>query len=231
LEFRGVDESEILLRSGTEIKINRCGMENEDTFLRSIYLKAGRILTRLRRVTGKESRYSIETPAAVAAARGTRFRIRVDQEATFTEVLEGSVRVGAMEAYVDLNENEGSRVKTGVAPEPPRKLLDSPRPLDLQERYTELPIHIRFTKIDGAASYRTVVARDREMKDVVLESVISPDAPLTIPRLPDGQYHLYAGGVDDIGLESAPSEPASFRVMNMSGLLVPERSYRIITGK
>ncbi|MCP4690614.1 MAG: LysM peptidoglycan-binding domain-containing protein, partial [Desulfobacterales bacterium] len=46
LEFRGVDESEILLRSGTEIKINRCGMENEDTFLRSIYLKAGRILTR-----------------------------------------------------------------------------------------------------------------------------------------------------------------------------------------
>ncbi len=231
VEFRCVDESEILLRSGTGIKINQCRQENEDTFIKSFYLEVGRIITRLRRITGKESRYSIETPSAVAAARGTRFRVRADRETTFTEVLEGSVRVGAMEEYVDVKENEGSRVKKGAPPAPPRKLLDPPRPLDLKEQYVEFPARIRFSRIDGAVSYRVLLTRDKEMKDIVMESIIQPDSPFVIPALSKGVYHASASSIDDIGLESIPSEAAPIRLWNTPDILVPERSHKIIIGK
>ncbi len=212
VEFKYVDNTTIFLRAGTEVEIKQSRMESENTLVIVLFLKIGRIITQIKRATGTDTRYIIETPSAVAAARGTRYRVRGDPETTFTEVLDGSVRVEAMAAHVNLEKNEGSRVKKGAAPEPARKLLSPPRPVDARDRYDDFPVVIRFSKIDKAVSYRCVLARDREMKDVVLVNEIRPDAALEIPELPDGAYYLQSNSVDDIGLESAPSAAAPFRI-------------------
>ncbi len=212
VEIKYADNATIFLRAESEMAIKKSRMESEDSLVMVLYLKIGRIITRLRKATGTESRYIIETPSAVAAARGTHYRVRGDLETTFTEVFDGSVRVGAMERHVDLEKNEGSRVKKGAAPEPARQLLPSPRPLDARENYGAFPVAIRFSGIDGAVSYRCVLARDREMKEIVLEKEIQPAAALEIAELQDGVYYLLANSVDDIGLESAPSDLATFRI-------------------
>ncbi len=199
-----------------------------------LFMKIGRMITQLRRATGRESRTIIETPSASAAARGTRYRVRGDRETTFTEVLDGSVRVEAMEAYVDLEKNEGSRVKKGAAPEPARTLPPPPRPVDPRDKYGDFPVSFRFSKIDKALSYRCVLARDKEMKEIVLVNEIRPDAMLEIPELPDGAYYLRSSSVDDIGLESAPSDATIFHVRTNPKpprILSPGGIFGTITGK
>ena len=123
VEFSYVDESRILLRAKSEIKIKTSIQRGPYLFLRDFFLKVGRLITRLRRITGKGSRYSIETPSGVASARGTRYRVRADQEKTFGEVLEGAVRVEALKKYVDVMENEGTRVIKGRELDPAHQRL------------------------------------------------------------------------------------------------------------
>lgn len=212
VEFSYVDESRILLRAKSEIKIKTSMQRGPYLFLRDFFLKVGRLITKLRRLTGKGSRYSIETPSGVASARGTRYRVRADQEKTFGEVLEGAVRVEAMKKYVNVMENEGTRVKKGREPEPPRKLLPPPRPVQFKAPYKRFPVSIRFSEVGKAISYRIVLANDREVKDVVLASTIKPSGALVVSDIPDGTYFFQSSSIDDIGLEGIPSKAISLLI-------------------
>ena len=90
--------------------------------LHDLYLRAGRMASKVREATGETSRYNVHTPAAIASVRGTEFRVAVDEaEKTFTEVIERRVTVDAASKSVDLAEGEGTMVKKGDPPSPPQK--------------------------------------------------------------------------------------------------------------
>ena len=178
-----------------------------------LFLHTGRTITNIKGATGREPRFYIETPSAICAARGTVFRTSVDaSDFTRSEVLEGKVDVEAMNKKVKVGENEGTLVKKGLAPMEPQKLLSPPAPVNLSPMYKNIPLHVDFRKVEGAVSYRIIVARDKDCKDILKEQVIKPTESFTIHTVDDGTYFLQSRSIDNLGLEGIPSDMAFIKV-------------------
>jgi ferric-dicitrate binding protein FerR (iron transport regulator) len=207
VEVAFADGSQFLLRENSEItvKVAQGGVLH---LLRVLYLEAGKVITRVKKATGRDSRFEIETPSALAAARGTEYRVGLDDKATTrAELLESSISFSSMGATVPLGVDEGSVARFQEPPSPARKLLPPPEPVDLQQSYPESPLALRFGPVEDASGYRAVLARDREGKDAVKEGLIRPGDDFLAAPEADGTYYLLASSIDSYGLEGRSSAP------------------------
>ena len=206
-------EFTVFLRPDTVVEISAARKKGALFLLYRLFLGAGKAISRLQKITGKESRYEIRTPSAVAAPRGTEFRTAVDSEVnTRLEVLAGEVGVRAAKKAVDIKTGEGTLVKKGMPPSAPRKLLPPPALRDFQPLYRTLPLEFRLEKVAGARSYRIMIARDQVFKDVVVDRVVGPQVTPRISGIDDGTYYLQTRSIDDIGLEGISSTPKEVKV-------------------
>ena len=181
--------------------------------LRVLRLEGGKIISRVKSATGKDSRFEIETPSALAAARGTHYRVAVDgQGTTRAELLESRIDLSAMGATVPLKEGEGSFARRNEPPSPPIRLLDPPEPQGIAAVYGNTSSSISFSKVQNAAQYRVVLARDLEGKQAARTALIKPDEPFVFEGLDDGSYYLLATSIGEEGLEGAPSKPSEIKV-------------------
>ena len=203
----------IFMKSDTTLGITTSEKRGRSYSANNLYLAIGRVITKLKKVTGSDSRVNINTPSAIASVRGTEFRVSADEEAsTRTEVLTGTVKVSAMETTVRLNEGEGTYVQKGAAPVSPRKLLLPPRPVDLKPIYKELPLKFSFEEMNGLSSVRGLLTKDEEGRNIVDEKVVEPKEPLEFINLPDGTYYLFSQGIDELGIEGFQSQPYEVRL-------------------
>jgi hypothetical protein len=162
---------------------------------------------------GHETRYRIHTPSAVAAARGTQYRVTVDrEEATRSEVLEGRIAVEALGSSVEVNKGEGTLVRKGKKPTPPRRLLMPPQPHDLQPLYRSQPANISFNRIDGAIHYHVLISSDAEGRNTLIDKTLKPNDELQVDGLVDGIYYLQSGSIDESGLEGPSSEAYALQI-------------------
>jgi hypothetical protein len=213
VEITFEDRASLFLKPSTSVKMTTLERKGSGHFLRELYLRSGRTISNLREATGKGSRFEIETPSAVAATRGTAFRVSVDDsEATRSEVLNGRIGVEAMKQTVAVSEGEGTFVRKGDPPLEPRKLLPPPAVMDVLPVYKSIPLSFYFEKIADAVSYRVVFAKDSDGKDVVREQIMQPRDTFTIYTAGDGTYFLQARSIDNLGLEGIPSEPAVIKI-------------------
>ncbi len=172
-----------------------------------LFIHVGRAISKIKSTMGHENRYRIHTPSAVAAARGTEYRVTVDrEEATRSEVLAGKVGVEALGSSVEVNKGEGILVKKGKKPAPPRRLLMPPQPRDLQPLYKSLPASVSFNRIDGALHYHVILSTDDKGKSTVIDKIIEPIGTFMISGLEDGKYYLQSRSIDESGLEGSSSE-------------------------
>jgi len=207
VEVAFADGSLFLLRENTVITV-KTAQSGLLHLLRVLYLEAGKVITRVKAATGRDSRFEIETPSALAAARGTEYRVGVDaQSTTRAEMLERSIAFSSMGSTVALNEDEGSLAKFQEPPAPPRKLLPPPEPVDLKPSYGAAPLALRFSPVAGASWYRAVLARDRQGRDTVREALIRPGESLEATPEADGVYYVIASSLDADGLEGRLSQP------------------------
>jgi len=207
IEVAFADGSQILLRENTEItvKVAQQGMLH---LLRVLYLEAGKVIARVKKATGRDSRFEIETPSALAAARGTEYRVGLDEKATTrAELLESGINFSAMGETVPLGVEEGSVAKFREPPSPARKLLPPPDPVGLQGSYPESPLTLHFSAVEGASRYRAVLARDRGGMDTVKEGLIRPGEDFQASPEADGTYYVSASSIDSFGLEGRLSQP------------------------
>lgn len=183
------------------------------SFFYRIFLQAGKIVTRIRKATGAESRFEVRLPSAQCAARGTEFRASSGEDgmARF-EILEGTVAVEAAAKAVDVGEGFGTAVRHGEPPLAPRRLLAAPRPSAVEPVYKSLPFAVAFERLPGAASLSAALTTDREGKDEAAGARLSPGESFRVADLPDGVYFLQARAFDDLGLEGLPSLPSEVRV-------------------
>ncbi|MBW1800261.1 MAG: FecR domain-containing protein, partial [Deltaproteobacteria bacterium] len=202
-----------LLRPNTSLEI--ASAQKKSALHRSykLFLDFGRALSKIKKITGKDSRFQIHTPVAVAGARGTEFRVSVDAKAvTRCEVLDGVVNVRGKKQAFDVKKGEGTLVKKDEPPIKPKKLLSPPRLVDFKPLYQSMPLEFAFERIEHAFFYRVMLAKDATFKDVIKEKVIAPEETLSVVGLDDGTYYLQSRAIDNVGLEGPPSEPHTIKV-------------------
>jgi hypothetical protein len=213
LEITFEDGTSFYMRPDTLMDITTAEKKGSIHFMRELYLRSGKAISKLREATGSESRFEIHTPSAVAAARGTVFRVSVDQaETTRSEVLKGMIGVSAMSTTVALQEGEGTLTRANEPPLKPRKLLLPPELIDPASVYKTMPLKFRFQQREGASFFRVILAKDQGIKDMIADKVMSPDGTAEVFGLDDGMYFLQSLSIDADGIEGLPSDPVPIRV-------------------
>jgi hypothetical protein len=181
--------------------------------MKRIFLKTGRLLMKIRSVTGSESRIEIQTPAAALTPRGTEFRVTVGiNDTTHSEVFQGIVDAEAAGQKVSIEAGEGTRINKGEPPAKPRKLLPPPAFVDVRPGYGTMPFTIALAQIEGAVAYRILLSKDEEGKDVVQEKVLRSGEGWEAAGLENGVYYLRSRSIDELGLEGASSAPSTITV-------------------
>ncbi|MGB5324026.1 MAG: FecR domain-containing protein [Pseudomonadales bacterium] len=150
------------------------------------------------------TRFEVHTPSAVAAVRGTRFRVNSDGDAALTrsEVLEGQVGLSAAGDSQLLAGGFGSLARRGEAPIDPVQLLDAP-PWNLS---CNDPGYAEWFVPPGAQSYKLVLLEDDLQTDRVLQSVSVIDTNYTFRNLETKCYQLRVNAVDPQGFNGFESQ-------------------------
>lgn len=167
-------------------------------------LDAGRAETTVQKAPKGNTRFEVRTPMAIAAVRGTKFRVVVDEQknAMMSEVVEGEVAVSDSGnlGTASVRGGFGTRVSAGSAPLAPRALLPAPF-LWTGVQLVERPeFNVQVTPLRGAQSYRLFVSAREDFSSVMREEVLK-EPLLRFASLQDGDYFVRLRGIDDIELE------------------------------
>ncbi len=197
------DQSRLIIYAESEIIMDSISQYGDtgmvDTTLR---LPAGRIDNHVNPNKSPGSRYKINTPAAVAAVRGTEFRMSADSQRNISrsEVLTGLIGVLAQDNETEVPEGYGNVTKIGEQPQKPRELLKPPVTTSTRTNIIKFPAELNWSVLDGAKVYRTQILPTNK-QDRIIYDRLNDKASLRLNELKDGRYILRIRGIDDIGLE------------------------------
>ncbi|MGH9336187.1 MAG: FecR family protein, partial [Vicinamibacteria bacterium] len=183
-------------------------------------LEKGSILSRVRKLAQRDSRFEISTPTATSFIRGTEFRVKVEPEGTRLEVLEGRVDFGDADHQISVDADFGSLVNAqGARPEAPHALPAAPAELLCPENRVVLEgdlatYDFEWSSVRGAARYHLELATDAEFKELVDETWVEGTSArvqsLDLSALEPGTYFWRVSTLDAQNYESAWSETSPF---------------------
>ena len=196
------DDSRLLLKPNSSVRMEglryyqRGGIA--DTQIR---LLKGRVKASVEKLRGAGSRFDITTPAAVAAVRGTEFRVGLGTEdgkaVMLTELLEGGLNLENDQGEQTLSSGEGLRAIEGEVLPEPVKLLPRPR-LDFSaSKEITLPHQLRWFAVEGAQKYRVSLRKNTVLLWEM--ETFDPEFELDLPQ--DGEYEVQISAVDQFGFE------------------------------
>ncbi|MEQ1661410.1 MAG: FecR domain-containing protein [Thiobacillus sp.] len=177
----------------------------------SVYTGGGMVDTRLRLQQGRVevsanprrtpgSRLQVITPSAVAAVRGTQFRVAAEDAIARQETIEGAVVLSAAGAHVAVTGGRGSLAEKGKAPLPPVALLPAPDMSSLPRQLDSLPLRFELPAHSAAVAWVGQIAPNARFETLLLEKT-NASPTLTFTDIPDGRYVLRVRGVDAHGLQ------------------------------
>lgn len=202
------DGSNLLVQKNSQVIFNTLSVYGEtgmvDTRLR---LQQGRVETAVKPLRGNISRYEITTPAAVAAVRGTKFRVAYsnNNDIMASEVVKGNINLQAEGVQQPLDKGFGSITEKGKAPQPPVKLLSKPDLSALTDKIRRLPYTFAWTSLDAAEQYRIQISPKQQADSLLLEG-LNTTAQYTLNKLDNGHYILRVRGLDSNSLEGFNAE-------------------------
>ena len=168
-------------------------------------LVRGAIENLVRPVSGPGGRFEIRTPAAVAAVRGTHFRVQATETQTRTEVIEGDVLVRNDGGQTAAPAGTGALACVGSGPLPATRLPPAPDLSALPARLERLPVDWPIPVVAGGTGYRTQVAPN-ERFELLFSDESSPAPRLRILAAPDGVHVVRVRTADAQGLEGPSAE-------------------------
>ncbi|SNS95183.1 FecR family protein [Noviherbaspirillum humi] len=200
------DGSRISLPSNSYIRLTRLRMTR---FTKSpkteITLLNGSAELEVNSLKENMGKFEVRTVTWIAGVRGTRFRVHVNNGTTATEVLEGEVAVKharetrerLLPSGTGLIQNADGKVKMGQLLDPPRFCINCTPPRNGN-------IVVAIDPVKGAAGYRVRMAADRNMHDVVDESMTNTNEA-ELKKSVRGTYHIVVTALDVNGMEGKPS--------------------------
>ncbi len=197
--LRFADGSELLLLANSRAQMDTLSAHGDNGMVDTrVRLKSGQIDTRVNKLR-KDSRFEIITPTAVAAVRGTAFRISADGDIMRNEVTEGVVNVAANQQAKNLDAGYGLIAEKGKPLPEPVKLLPAPM---LSENFyiTEYRQSINWSAVDGAVRYRIQLAPTPAFNQLIFDR-ISEQNYTTISGLDNKVYALRVRAIDKHGLQ------------------------------
>ncbi|NRA23099.1 MAG: FecR domain-containing protein [Oleispira sp.] len=198
------DDSRLLLKANSTIRMASLQFYNSSQLVNTrVELLKGRVKAQVEKLSNKNSSYEISTPAAVAAVRGTDFRVaRAESEAGEPVVMRTELLTGALQVSSNINQQNITAGQAVMAVEgkgvaEPVELL--PRPLmalNSNESFN-LPLNFTWLAIEGAISYKiTLMTNDAQVWEKV-----SVQPEVLIEDIDPGNYQLLIRGVDKQGFE------------------------------
>lgn len=196
--IRLADGSEIRLEPQSVLVFDRMTQFGRDGMADTrIRLERGALGTRVQPLTEDGSRFQIETPSAVAAVRGTAFRLNTDGNLSRLEVTEGQVAFGngrfqqlVNEGYAAELGHQGSIRQMPLPPMP--RLATVPATIE------ELPFEISWQAPEDASGYQINLI-DRNSGAWLL-SQRTAEPRQTLATLDNGNYAIEVAVVSAQGV-------------------------------
>lgn len=218
------DGTVIVLRPNTKILFESNGEAQTargEVRTTKLKLDEGSILSRVKKLAQRDSRFEISTPTATSFIRGTEFRVKVEPEgATRLEVLEGRVDFGAEAQKVSVDGNYGSLATAQDAmPAEPHGLPAAPAELLSPENRQVLEgdlamYNFAWSSVTGAVRYHLELSSDVDFRQLVDETWVEGTSAqvqsLDLSDLEPGTYFWRVSAIDAQGYESAWSGTSHF---------------------
>ena len=149
----------------------------------------------------RQERFRVRTPVAVTAVRGTVFRVGHDpaSEKSVAEVAEGAVAVEAASQSLVAESGFGVPLSADGVGELER-LLPGAAIVDPGAVQTNENVRFTVTALDGAARYRTQIAKDAGFLEIVGEK-LDAQTVSTFGDLPNGTYFVRSRSISGTGVE------------------------------
>lgn len=197
------DHSELLLRPDSVLELS--SMSTGTGLRQSSELDLDRGEVEVKVKPGARSRFEIHTPSAIAAVRGTEYRVAsLRRDAgTRSEVLKGEVAVEAG-TTVEVPAGYGLKAKKDEVPGEPRELPAAP--VFAQARVdSPLPLSVHWTNEQGVVSWHLDLYSQAAPGEL-LATYRTADPELVFTELGEGCYRLVARGIDSEGFNGLESE-------------------------
>ncbi len=192
--------SVVSLQPKTHVKLEKLNcLETDDSCLIVMDAAQGEVKSDVNRRDGQPTQFTITTPYASAAVRGTFYEVSANSEAVTVGVTEGAVQVSASGAAVDLDEGFGTRAVEGQPPSEPVPLLPAPVYRYIPTRAAEGD-QVLWWALSDASSYQADLTTDEEGNDVIV-SASADTGSLPISNVDAGAYYLNVRGIDENGLK------------------------------
>lgn len=194
------DGSRILILPDSEIMIEST-TQNSDTGVAtlSVQVLKGQIENKVA-PQKPGGRYRITTPAAVAAVRGTEFRVNADDggDVMRSEVLQGKVEVTGSSVSRNVGAGFATLAKTGEPPTIPKQIPSAPDLSSLIKRTAKTDVSFSWPASTNVVSYRAQLAEDESFNTPLFNRLLETPQ-VTWQGLTPGNYFMRARGIDDMG--------------------------------
>jgi hypothetical protein len=200
------DKSILRLSPNSNLVFNRLTRYGKtgmaDTRLR---LQKGRLSTHVTPLNHQGSRYEINTPSAVAAVRGTAFRLMTKGNFSQLEVTEGIVNFSNASQSIEVNAGQGASLTSGSSR---FARVDLPKALYPQSainneniavtKTDQLPITLKWLEQQKITTYYYQLFKDSEEGELIDSSFLEkPEIKLN--HLTNGTYLVAMRAIDNKG--------------------------------
>lgn len=198
----------------TVLSVEPLSVLNLDTL--SMYSGGGMVDTKLKLQRGRVdvkanpkhdpgNQFQIITPTAVAAVRGTEFRVSAQDARVTQETLQGEVALNAGGKALDIKSGYGTMAAKDQPPIPPVKLPEAPILDSSAALLTRLPIAFQVKPHQSVFGWSgRIISNDVSEVIYSEQEIKSPE--FKFDDLPDGRYVLRVLAQDEHGIQGYPSE-------------------------
>lgn len=200
--------NEVLIKENSELLLEKFSSANVNVLDEEITLKQGSADVEVNSNKVK-NRFIIKTPAAIAAVRGTQFRINSSGDQMRGEVLEGKIDVSTDSSNQSVPAGFGVSATKGKKIQPPQALPPQPKILKASVK-SSLPARIDWEPLSQVGQYQ-VSLYDSKKKILSIETV--DHNWIVYDAIDKGCYLVKVHGIDSAGFHGLDNQ-ASLCVMD-----------------